>query len=69
MTHLEIVNSTNFEHATLKNSDGSPVRVRRNGKTKLWKTRPSDFKIPVKYGLRDCFYITPNNEQEWNATN
>jgi hypothetical protein len=37
------------------------VRIRRNGQTKTWKTRPNDFRIPVKYGLRECFYITPDN--------
>jgi hypothetical protein len=25
---------------------------RRNGATQTWKTRPDDFRIPVKYGLR-----------------
>lgn len=26
--------------------------VRRNGATKTWKTRPGDFRIPIKAGLR-----------------
>lgn len=26
--------------------------LRRNGKTRTWKTRPDDFHIPVKFGLR-----------------
>ena len=34
---------------------------RRNGKTKLWKTRPDDFRVPIKYGLREYSYITPEN--------
>lgn len=28
------------------------VRVRRNGMTQTWVTRPSEFRIPVKYGIR-----------------
>lgn len=36
-------------------------RLRRNGTTKLWKTRPLDFQIPVKAGLRACSYITNAN--------
>ena len=32
--------------------------IRRNGQTKLWKTRPGEFQIPVKAGLRTCGYIT-----------
>ncbi len=55
-----------FHHQTEKNADGTPLRVRRNGKTKTWKTRLNEFKIPVKYGLREYFYITHENAAEWN---
>jgi hypothetical protein len=41
------------------------VRIRRNGQTKVWKTRPNDFRIPVKYGLYECFYITPENAHQF----
>lgn len=34
---------------------------RRNGKCKTWKTRPEDFELPVKHGLRNYGYITHNN--------
>lgn len=54
-----------FHHVTLNNADGTPVRARRNGATKTWKTRPSDFRVPVKHGLKDCFYITPSNAADW----
>jgi hypothetical protein len=40
-------------------------QVRQNGKVKLWKTRPTEFKIPVKYGLYEYFYITQDNAHEW----
>lgn len=43
-------------------SAGNPWRVRRNGATKLWKTRPVDYKIPVKVGYRSFAYITPETE-------
>ena len=56
-----------FEHISLKNADNTPTRCKRNGKTKTWKTRPNEFKIPVKYGLRTCFYITQDNCHEWNV--
>jgi hypothetical protein len=64
-----------FEHINLTNRDKTPLRAKRYGKTKRWKTRPNDFAIPVKYGLRTHFYITnvpykdyqPNNH-EWNIT-
>lgn len=57
----------NFEHVTLKNKDGTPARCRAMGKCKVWKTRPNDFKLPVKYGMYDSFYITNDNANEWNA--
>lgn len=34
---------------------------RRNGQTKVWKTRPDDFRVPVKFGLYNYDYITPEN--------
>jgi hypothetical protein len=58
----------NFEHVSLLNRDNTPTRARRNGKTKTWKTRPNEFKIPVIHGLKDYFYIDQNNCSEWNVT-
>lgn len=37
---------------------GKIYRWRVNGKVKTWKTRPGEFRIPVKYGLRSYDYIT-----------
>ena len=56
-----------FHHHTEKNADGTPIRCRVSGECKIWKTRPDDFRLPVKYGLYDCFYITPSNAKDWNA--
>ena len=36
-------------------------RLRRNGQTKRWKTRPAAFRIPVKAGLRSCTYLTEDD--------
>lgn len=38
--------------------------MRRNGRTKTWKTRPDDFRIPVKVGFRGHAYI-----DQWNVDN
>lgn len=56
-----------FLHKTLTNKDRlrTPLKVRRNGKTQVWKTRPNEFKIPVKYGLYGYTYITDKNADEW----
>ena len=44
-----------FEHeASAKRIE----RWRKNGAVKLWKTRPDEFRVPVKHGLRDYAYIT-----------
>lgn len=37
--------------------NGKWYAVRRNGRTKLWKTRPEWFRIPCKSGFRDQFAI------------
>ncbi len=66
--YMQFRNTTipmNFEHKTLKNSDGSRLRARQNGKLKLWKTRPTEFHLPCKHGLKTCFYITQDNAHEW----
>jgi len=55
----------NFHHVTLKNSDGTPLRVRVTGKCKTWKTRPTHFRLPVKHGLYESTYITHENVDEW----
>lgn len=36
-------------------------KCRRNGQTKLWKTRPAEFSIPVKAGFKATGYITHSN--------
>jgi len=42
-------------------NNGRLWAIRRNGVTKLWKTRPTEFCIPVKAGLLSCGYITHNS--------
>jgi hypothetical protein len=32
---------------------------RRNGKTQTWKTRPEDFRTPIKFGLYRTSQLTP----------
>ncbi len=57
-----------FYHRTKTYGDGvTPIQVRRNGRTKRWKTRPTEFQIPVKYGLKECFYITQANADDWST--
>ena len=38
-----------------------PANWRANGKCQTWKTRPDEFKLPIKHGLYDYGYITHEN--------
>ena len=44
---------------------GTPYEARRNGATKTWKTRPGEFRIPIKIGFRGYGYIDNRNADEW----
>jgi hypothetical protein len=33
-------------------------RWRRNGVTQVWKTRPAEFRVPVKYGIHSYGQLT-----------
>ena len=68
MTTLsELLNKSNmqFEHISLKNADGTAIRCRQSGRLKTWKRDKDKFKLPVKYGLKNSFYIDNNNCKEW----
>jgi hypothetical protein len=42
-------------------------RWRRNGATQTWKTRPSEFRVPVKYGIRSYGNITEVNADQYHT--
>jgi hypothetical protein len=44
-----------------KNYDGTCCRWRVTGKIKTWKTRPEEFKVPLKHGMYDYGYLTEKN--------
>ena len=58
---------TILQHVLEKNADKTPLRCRVNGKCKVWKTRPMEFKLPVKHGMYDSFYITDHNAKDWEV--
>jgi len=56
--------TASYFHAVNQNDPSSHARAfnwRRNGATKTWKTRPEEFRIPVKYGLYGFDYVTHND--------
>jgi len=48
-------------------ANGFPKKVRAMGKCKTWKTRPNEFRLPVKYGLYQSFYITHDNAGDFST--
>lgn len=46
---------------------GERRNCRRTGKTQTWKTKPGHFKIPVKFGLYESFYITHENAADFEV--
>lgn len=56
-----------FWHRLITNADGTPTRCRKSGAIRLWKTRPNEFYQPVKHGLKESFYLTPENIGDWCA--
>lgn len=54
-------------HRTMKNADNSALRIRVNGKCQLWKTRPTDFRLPCKHGLRQFYQLTAVTADEWTT--
>jgi len=57
VTKVEIDRALAAHKVWAKMGHGRYWRLRRNGATKLWKTRPNEFRIPVKAGLKACGYI------------
>ncbi len=56
LTHGDIL-----YHREDTNADGSPARWRISGKLKTWKTRPEEFRIPIKRGMRSSGYLDQHN--------
>jgi len=69
ITKEQAINKHNhyFTHVSFKNSMGK-VRCRRNGKTKTWVRSPERFRIPVKYGIYEYFYIDETNAKDWELS-
>lgn len=55
-------------HIRFRNRDGSAARVRVSGRCKTWKRRPEDFRLLVRHGLFDCFYLTPDNASSFTLS-
>jgi len=55
-------------HGNLTMASGAPQTWRVTGQLKVWKTRPTEFRIPIKYGMYTNYnsgYITHDNANEF----
>jgi hypothetical protein len=51
LTKQQALDAEVFHSNSEKNADGTCRRLRRNGVTQTWKTRPEAWRVPVKVGL------------------
>lgn len=54
-------------HENQTRDDGTCYQWRRNGATQTWKTRPDEFRTPIKYGLRGYGQLTQTNAGEFHT--
>lgn len=52
-------------HKEATKADGSPQEWRVTGKLKTWKTRPTHFRLPLKYGMYDFGELTHTNADQF----
>jgi len=64
---LQLKHGDTLYHATLRNADGTPIRVRVNGHCQTWKTQPDRFRLPTKHGLYSYLCVDEANADEWNT--
>ena len=69
LTKDQAINAQNFHAGSCSRTIGPRGGItekteswRRNGKTQTWKTRPEEYRIPVKYGLYGYSEITHTTE-------
>jgi hypothetical protein len=68
VTPYTAMTANHFWHREVTYSDGiRHYEVRRNGRTQTWKTRPGEFRIPIKIGFRGYGEITHRNADEWST--
>lgn len=64
---LDKVQSTP-RHIEVYVGKGKWWKVRRNGKTKEWATRPGHFRIPIKAGINSYGTIAHDSDWGWSDT-
>ncbi len=61
MTRQEFEAALDSGRLQIQTNNGRWYDVRRNGRTKTWKTRPASFETPIKWAFRECGQVTDVN--------
>lgn len=74
ITKEQALNASEFHYGECTRTTGprggvqeTVERWRRSGSTQVWKTRTRDFRVPVKYGMRNHSAITQYNAHEFHT--
>lgn len=67
ITKAEAMTAREFHEESIPCDGKRSNRWRRNGKTQTWKTRPDEFRVPVKFGLRGYGNITELNASDFHT--
>jgi hypothetical protein len=62
---VRLYHGLTLHHKTNRNADLTPERWRIFGQVKTWKTRPGEFRVPIKRGLYEHSYLTDKNADEY----
>lgn len=62
VTREQALTESEFHHPTATKCH----RWRRNGKTKTWVRSPERFEVPIKYGLKEYWYLTDINAEHFH---
>jgi hypothetical protein len=54
---LEEIQNYTRSYVSFIDKYGKVRDAKVNGAVKLWKTRPNDVRMPLKYGLREYFFV------------
>lgn len=65
VTKEQAVNARYRQEFYTKGQNGKVYKVRVSGKCQTWKTRPEEFRLPVKYGLHESRAITDTNASSY----
>ncbi len=61
VTKEQAMTEREFHQEHQPDGSGKIYKYRRNGRTRVWVTRPDEFRVPVVYGLRGYDAITELN--------